>query len=495
MDEIKKETPKKPGRKIKSHKYRRRKRFFLGTLALFLFALGVFVYLSYDHYVTYPGILARDSIRAKDRGLDFIELSWDEVRNTDEYTVYVKEHVSKEEDVLSSEYNIDESWESYSSKDGSIKIDGLKEGTSYSFSIRPDNEKAEGLYTSVRNFRTKKSQKVKAVRSITKLTCSKPFKIDAEAETDLVYESDNPEVAEITDKGEIKITGEGNAVITVRAKESEDFVQDSTEVDLQVLYSLPVRAGGARAYYIGHLDSDNCDVVKVITGANGHIVPQSFGYTGDKYIIAYGMSGQGRIVTYPVDGEGQEGKEVIVPGIAMSHPNGFAYADETKLCYCVKGMSTRAITYDTETGGFSTMNFSYGTSGIAYDRKEKLIFTSSKTLMASYDIKDYSVVNTTGVVSHSGSWATQDIGGHGGIMLRCLSPNGNTHGINCIDLYDMREGVYLGSFSCDLSEVESAIVNKDGFLEILANNSGSSDYIWRTNINIDTLSEGIDYGE
>ena len=473
----------------------RRRRFFFGTLALFLFALGVFVFLSYDHYVTYPGILVRDSIHARDRGLDFIELIWDEVRNTDKYTVYVKENVAKEEDKLTSEYKIDDSWNSYSCVGGSIKIDGLKEDTSYSFSIRPDNEKAEGLYTSVRNFRTKKTQKVETVKTVTKLTCSKPFKIAADAETDLMYESDNPKVAEVTDAGEIKIVGEGKAVITVRAKESEDYVQNSTEVDLEVLYSLPVRAGGAKAYYIGHLDSDNCDVVKEITGANGHIVPQSFGYTGEKYIIAYGMSGQGRIVSYPVDGEGQEGKEVIVPKVALSHPNGFTYADENKLCYCVRGMSTKATTYDTETGDFGAMSFSYGTSGIAYDRKEKLIFTSSRTLMASYDIKDYSVVNTTGVVSHSGSWATQDIGGHGGIMLRCLSPSGNTHGINCIDLYDMRSGMYLGSFSCDLSEVESAIVNKDGFLEILANNSGGTDYIWRTNINIDTLSEGIDYGE
>ena len=87
--------------------------------------------------------------------------------------------------------------------------------------------------------------------------------------------------------------------------------------------------------------------------------------------------------------------------------------------------------------------------------------------------------------------ATQDIGGHGGIMLRCLSPNGNKHGINYIDLYDMRNGTYLGSFSCDLSEVESAIVNKDGFLEILANNTSGEDYIWRTDVNIETLAEGI----
>jgi hypothetical protein len=74
--------------------------------------------------------------------------------------------------------------------------------------------------------------------------------------------------------------------------------------------------------------------------------------------------------------------------------------------------------------------------------------------------------------------------------MRCLSGS-SKHGINYIDLYDMRKGTYLGSFSCDLSEVESAIVDKDGFLEILANNTSGTDYIWKTQINMDTLSEGI----
>ena len=150
------------------------------------------------------------------------------------------------------------------------------------------------------------------------------------------------------------------------------------------------------------------------------------------------------------------------------------------------------MTYDTETGKFNTMNFRYGCSGIGYDRKEKKMYTSSRTLMASYDVADdFSVANTCGVVSHSGYMATQDIGGHAGIMLRCLSGS-NKHGINYIDLYDMRNGTYLGSFSCDLSEVESAIVNNEGFLEILANNTSDKDYIWRTDVNIETLAEGLE---
>ena len=75
-------------------------------------------------------------------------------------------------------------------------------------------------------------------------------------------------------------------------------------------------------------------------------------------------------------------------------------------------------------------------------------------------------------------------------MLRCLSGS-SKHGTNYIDLYDMKNGMYLGTLSCDLSEVESCIVDKDGFLEILANNSSSVDYIWKTDLNIETMGEGL----
>ena len=102
----------------------------------------------------------------------------------------------------------------------------------------------------------------------------------------------------------------------------------------------------------------------------------------------------------------------------------------------------------------------------------------------------FSVKYSCGVVKHSGKTYTQDCGGHAGIMLRCLSGS-SKHGTNYIDLYDMKNGRYLGTISCDLSEVESCIVNKDGFLEILANNSSSVDYIWKTDLNIETLGEGL----
>ena len=492
-EDLKQRPPGRLKRRIMKKSRKRQKLRFFVMLGIFLFACVVAAVVVYTHYRDYPGVVERDTIRTADRGTDYISISWGKARNTAEYKVFVREHKRSLTEERDERVLVDDSWQEYATDKEYIKIDGLKEGTSYSFAVRADSEAKEGLTTQMRNFHTKSTQTVRTIGKINKLTASKPFKIKAQAETDLRYESSDDDVAKINDKtGEIEITGAGTAEITVIAQATQEFEEDRTKVELEVFESNPVKAGGASAYTIHHLDSDNCEVVKTVTGANGHVVPQAFGYTGDKYIIAYGMSGQGRIVIYPVEGEGEEGKEVIAPSIAMNHPNGFTYADENKTCYSVRGWSSRTITYDTETGDMGAFGLSYGCSGIGYDRKEKKLYTSSRTLMASYDISDgYSVANTCGVVKHSGSMATQDIGGHGGIMLRCLSPNGNKHGINYIDLYDMRTGMYLGSFSCDLSEVESAIVNKDGFLEILANNTSGEDYIWRTDVNIETLAEGI----
>ena len=226
----------------------------------------------------------------------------------------------------------------------------------------------------------------------------------------------------------------------------------------------------------------------MVTGAGGAVIPQGLAYTGDKYIISYGMGSPNRVISFDVDGDG---KDVSVPRVSMGHPNGFTYADENGLCYCAKGWTSKVYTYEPSTNKYGSVSLKYGCSGIGYDRKEKLLYTCSRTAMVAYDISDgYKVKYTCGVVKHSGHTYTQDCGGHAGIMFRCLSGS-SKHGTNYIDMYDMKNGRYLGTLSCDLSEVESCIVDKDGFLEILANNSSGTDYIWKTNLNIDTLGEGL----
>lgn len=484
-------------------------RFFSIASVLLIAAFALAAAMAFSHYKTYPGRVERDSISSPGRGSDYIVIGWDKARNTDVYKVWYRENVSNEaaddakdagsdsnaEGAASEngekegEFVPDDSWTELETEVPEITVEGLREGTSYSFVVRADNKKKEGVATEPRRFSTKKPQKIKADRKITKFTCSKPFKIDVSAETDLMYESDDPEVAVVDPSTqEIRITGAGVARITITARSSRKYDSASKTVELRVIDASPVDAGGASPIIIYELTPDNCEIVKRITGADGAVVPQGLGYSGDKYIVAYGMGNPDRIISFDADGDD---KEVSVPSVSMGHPNGFTYADENGLCYCVRGWTSTAYTYEPESDSYGSVNLSYGCSGIGYDRKEKLLYTCSRTAMVAYDISDgYSVKYRCGVVSHSGSVYTQDCGGHAGIMFRCLS-GADKHGINYIDLYDMKNGRYLGTFTCDLSEVESCIVDKDGFLEILSNNSSNEDYIWKTDLNIDTLGEGL----
>jgi hypothetical protein len=467
-------------------------RFFSAASVLLMLVITLTGIVLSRHYREYPGKVERDTILCADRGSDFLTLQWEEPHNVDVYHVYYKvsdkEGGEGDDAVERGEKDPDESWAVVDSEGGEARIEGLQESTRYSFIVRGDNENHKGHPTSIRSFMTKKQQTLNITKVITKLSCSEPFRLDAGAKTEVVLESSDPEVATISETGEVVPVGEGVADITVHAKETSVYEGVEEVVELRVIETEPVSAGGASAHVIYHLDADNCEVVKAITGSGGAVVPQGLGYTGDKYIVSYGMGNPNRIISFDVDGDG---KDVSVPAISLGHPNGFTYADENGRCYCVRGWSSKAVTYEPTSGKYDSVTLPYGCSGIGYDRKEKLLYTCSRTAMVAYDISaGYEIVHRTGVVRHSGYVYTQDCGGYGGIMMRCLSGS-NKHGTNYIDLYDMRKGTYLGSFSCDLSEVESAIVDKDGFLEILANNTSGTDYIWKTQINMDTLSEGI----
>ena len=473
-------------------------RFFSYASVLLAAVFTLATIMAFNHYKLYPGVVERDSLSSPGRGSDYIIVSWDDTHSTDVYKVWVKERelVKQDQEKKAKEEGADEdgiivpdeSWTELETEFPEITVKDLKPDTSYSFIIRADNEKKEGIATQPRSFRTKKIQKIKASKKITKFTFSEPFRIGS-AETDLVYESSDPDVATVdTETNEIKITGAGEAEIRISARSNTEYDGASKKVDLLVLDSTPVSAGGASPRIIYHLDSNNCEVVKVVTGAGGAVIPQGLAYTGDKYIISYGMGSPNRVISFDVDGDG---KTVSVPSVSMGHPNGFTYANENGRCYCVKGWTSKAYTYEPTSDTYGSVNLSYGCSGIGYDRKEKLLYTCSRTAMVAYDISDgYSVKYRCGVVKHSGHVYTQDCGGHAGIMFRCLSGS-NKHGTNYIDLYDMKNGRYLGTLSCDLSEVESCIVDNDGFLEILSNNSSNADYIWKTDLNVNTLGQGL----
>ena len=514
-------------RKYRSRKYYRyrRIRFFSYAAVLVMAMFTLAVTLAFNHYRIYPGKVDTESMSSPGRGSDFIVVSWDDTHSTEVYKVWYKEigpageedeteeaeeaasEPEKNEESLNTEDQdtekqdaenqdaekeavvIDDSWTALETDVPEITVRELKPDTSYSFIVRADSKENEGTATEPRSFSTKRTQKIKVSKKITKFTFSKPFRLKVSAETDVMYETSDPDVAVVNpETDEIEIVGAGDTEITVTAKSSTQFESASKTVDLKVIESTPVSAGGASPRYIYHLDPDNCEIVKSITGAGGAVIPQGLGYSGDKYIVSYGMGSPNRIISFDVDGDG---KSVSVPTVSLGHPNGFTYADENGRCYIAKGWTSKVYTYEPTSDTYGSVNLSYGCSGIGYDRKEKLLYTCSRTVMAAYDISNgYSLEYRCGVVKHGGNLATQDCGGHAGIMFRCLSGS-NKHGTNYIDLYDMKNGRYLGTITCELSEVESCIVDKDGFLEILANNTNSVDYIWKTDINVDTLGEGL----
>ena len=489
--------------KIRSLTKKQRRRQLRVAFLLLILMTAATALVVYKDYRERPGIVETDSLRASKRTPDSITLEWDQVRNTDTYSLYYKkqghrykdwERLDLDADSLKSKTVEPEDSEREGEKDTHVhvtkKVGDLEEGVKYVFRVRADNDERKGFITEGKAFSTMKTQKVETRDNITKLTSSKPFIIDVKAKTALEFKSSDDNVAKVDGKtGKVTLTGPGKAAITVAAKETDEYMGAESTVNIHVIASDPVTASGASAFAIYTLDESNCEVIKAVVGEGGNKhCPQAFGYSGDKYYIAYGSAGAQRIVTYDVDGDG---RSVSVPDIALGHPNGFCYADSTGLCYCVRGWSGRCVTYSPETGRYGVITLPRGASGIGYDRDKNRFYTSSRTGMVSYSGDgSFKILNTVGVVKHRGYTYTQDCGGHAGIMMRCLSGK-DKHGTNYIDLYDMEGGKYLGSLVCRLSEVESAVCDEDGYLLILANNTADTDYIWKTGINIKDIAEGL----
>lgn len=475
--------------------HRKRKAVRTGLILLLLTA-AVTAWSVYRNYNENPGIALRHTLKAAKCGVHSISLYWAPVRNTDFYTVLYRR--SKDRGAEWTELRVEAknlgAGEARASSPGeggaAVRVTGLEEGTAYLFSVRADNSLNTGLKTRAKTFSTKTRQKLAVFRDITKLTSSKPFRLKPKSRTVLSYSSSDEAVARVSSRGKVTVTGPGSAEITVRAEADDSYTGAKTSVRINVIESEPVSASGAAPHIIYSLTTDNCEPVKTVRGEGSVHVPQGIGYSGDRYYISYGDSGAQRIIAFDTDGEG---RTVSVPKIDLGHPNGFTYADSTGLCYCVRGWSSEAVTYDPETGEYDTLTLPYGASGIAYDRARQLLYTCSRTAMISYSCRsreDYRTENRVGVVKHTEHMYTQDCGGHAGIMMRCLS-GANKHGTNYIDLYDMIHGNYLGTVSCELSEVESCFADRDGYMNILANNSSREDIIWRTPLNIEDLGEGL----
>ena len=114
-----------------------------------------------------------------------------------------------------------------------------------------------------------------------------------------------------------------------------------------------------------------------------------------------------------------------------------------------------------------------------------MFYTSAKKGLTVYD-GNFNYIKNVGIISRTGTYYVQDSAAYGEIMMHCISGE-DFFGTNFIDFYDMNSSTYLGSIECQLGEIESILVDEEGYIELLCNVKGSQDNIWKTPINMKLL--------
>lgn len=250
----------------------------------------------------------------------------------------------------------------------------------------------------------------------------------------------------------------------------------------RALLSNPIKGGKAR--YVYTFNSGNCTRRFAVTGYSGVTTPQGLAYTGRRYYVLFGNNAGQRIVTYS-----SKGKRIRATrfSFAIGHPNGMTWDPETGRCYIFKGHQKRIYTWDPETNTFGKSKTPYNASGGAYDASSGMIYASSKPCMYTYGADGkFSLGSAFGRCSHSFWHSAQDCGAGGGFLFHAVS-GASYRTTNYLDVYRISDRKYLGSIKITMGEVESAVVNSKGYVELLINHSGTTDYVWKTPLNIKDL--------
>ena len=423
-------------------------------LVITLVGAAITIYLDYQ---ARPGFL--EEVWISDRGADYLEVSWKQVRNVNKYVVMC--------DGKTKEVN--------GQKD-SATIDGLKENTDYDISVRADSEEREGFEAVTASAKTKKATHITGEDSQMKFA-NRPADLKQTAETAVTYEPGDGYT--VTPDGKIVFSVPGEVKVTATTKSTEEYAAASKDITVNVLDSVYVDPEGAEPHYFYKLNKDNCECLMTIQGTEDSIYPQSFVYYDNKYIITF-IKNKRRIITF-----GDE-KNVYEPEAELGHASGLTIMDGR--CYSVRGEgSTLCVTFDQPSSNYGSFELAYGASGIAYDTKTGRFFTSSRTGMYAYE-KDFTVVNTIKPLIRKSKYSVQDCGAYDGILMHCVSGE-DVQGTNYIDFYDMNNSKYLGSIECELNERESLIVDDEGFIELLCIGERPDSYIWKTPINMKKICE------
>ena len=241
---------------------------------------------------------------------------------------------------------------------------------------------------------------------------------------------------------------------------------------------------GGRARYVYTFDSSNCRKLFSVTGFSKAVVPQGMAFTGAEYYIVYGMKAMQAIVTYSASGQ-----KTKSGGFAfnMGHPNGMTWDPETGLCYIFKGNQKTIYTWNPSTNKYGKSKTPYSSSGVAYDKGTRNIYATSQSGVRVYSADgSFSHKQLIKRCSHGIKHYIQDCGAQNGFIFHGVSGR-SKHKTNFLDVYRESDGMYLGSIRITLGEIESIVVGNDGFVQLLVNSSGKTDYVWKTPLNVNDL--------
>lgn len=442
-------------KKKRSKKRKRQLKHLKTLLILLIIAIAGAGITIYRDYQARPGFL--EKIWISDRGADYITVAWERPRNVYRYIVtYNGETVN------------------VSGRRKNVKLTGLDADTEYKISVRADSKKREGFEELEEHAKTKKIQTIDG-DAPEMCFANRPVDFKQTAQTTLTYVSGKSYT--VTEDGKIVFTGGGEITVTATAAETEEYAAATKEIKVEVLDTVNVDAAEAAPHIFYKLNSSNCGYVMTITGTKEASIPQAFTRYNGKYLITYITKENQRLVSYG------NGKEVYTPEQPIGHANGITIANGK--CYLVEGYSAKCTTFDPPNSNYSSFELPASTSGIAYDEINNMFYTSAKKGLTVYD-GNFNYVKNVGIISRKNAYYVQDSAAYGEIMMHCIS-GADFFGTNYIDFYNMSSGTYLGSIECQLGEIESILVDEEGYIELLCNVKGSQDNIWKTPINMRML--------
>ena len=436
----------------KRKKQLKRLRVLLVLLIIAWAGAGVTIYRDYH---ARPGFL--EKIWISDRSDDYITVAWERPRNVYKFVV---KYNGKTINV--------------SGRKKKVKITGLKADTYYRISVRADSREREGFEELREQARTKKSQTIEGEAEQIRFA-NRPVDLKQTAVTDIIYTPGKG--YNVTEDGKVVFTEAGNITVTVKARESEEYGSATREIKVEVLDSVNTPAKGAKQHVFYKLNRGNCELIRSIKGTKKIYKPQGFVKKDGMYMVAFIYEDEQRIVTY-----GNK-RSVYTPAEDLGHANGLTYAGGRY--YSVAGWSGRCVSFDHPDGEYESFDLPYYASGIAYDELHDMFYTTSRKQLVVYD-GSFNYIKSIGRVQRKNKFYAQDCAVYDGILMQAIS-GPDYDGINYIDFYDVNSDTYLGSIECNLSEVESVIVNDEGYLEILSNEKGRTERIWKTPFNIKKL--------